>query len=113
MRLENLLTSIKRMTKPAGGRGKKAPYRTVVMRVPEPIAEKVESLINGYRILAINGLLTQDDLRRLEPWHSEFTPISKSEAIGKAKEILSQQKSADKAILELIEFLYGQSINFD
>jgi hypothetical protein len=30
--------------KPKGGRGKKAPYHTKLMRVPEPIAAQVEAL---------------------------------------------------------------------
>jgi hypothetical protein len=30
--------------KPKGGRGKKAPYRTKLMRVPEPIAAQVDAL---------------------------------------------------------------------
>lgn len=33
-----------------GGRGKKAPYKTVVIRVPEPLQEAVEQLIETYRI---------------------------------------------------------------
>ena len=96
------------MTKPMGGRGKKAPYLTTVMRVPTPIAEKVESLIEGYRLSAINGQITQDDLRRIEPWHSEYTPISKTEAIEKAKEILTQKKSARVSIIKLLQVLYGE-----
>jgi hypothetical protein len=96
------------MTKPLGGRGKKAPYLTTVMRVPTPIVEKVESLINGYRLSAIHGQMTQDDLRRIEPWHSEYTPISKTEAIEKAREILSQKKSAKVSILKLLQVLYGE-----
>ncbi len=36
--------------KPVGGRGRKAPYNTRIMRVPEPIADKVQTLIDEYRI---------------------------------------------------------------
>ena len=32
-----------------GGRGKKAPYKTVVIRVPEPLADTVNELIEDYR----------------------------------------------------------------
>ncbi|MBD2482090.1 hypothetical protein [Planktothrix sp. FACHB-1365] len=32
-----------------GGRGKKAPYQTVVIRVPEPLKDIVEQLIEEYR----------------------------------------------------------------
>lgn len=91
------------MSKPIGGRGKKAPYLTTIMRVPMPIAEKVKSLIEGYRLSAINGQITQDDLRRIEPWH---TPISKTEAIEKAREILTQKKSARISMQKLLQVLY-------
>lgn len=37
------------MTKPLGGRGKRAPYNTVMVRVPEPIKARVEKLIEEYR----------------------------------------------------------------
>lgn len=37
------------MSKPLGGRGKRAPYDTVMVRVPEPIKPKVEQLIEEYR----------------------------------------------------------------
>lgn len=32
-----------------GGRGKRAPYQTVVIRVPEPLADTVNQLIETYR----------------------------------------------------------------
>ena len=32
------------MSKPVGGRGKTAPYKTVMVRVPEPIKGRVEEL---------------------------------------------------------------------
>ena len=32
--------------KPVGGKGKKAPYKTKIMRVPEPLKEEVQCLIN-------------------------------------------------------------------
>lgn len=37
------------MSKPLGGRGRRAPYDTVMVRVPEPIKPKVEALIEEYR----------------------------------------------------------------
>lgn len=37
------------MVKPLGGRGKKAPYETIQMRVPLPIKSQVEQLIEQYR----------------------------------------------------------------
>ena len=37
------------MSKPVGGRGKKAPYETQQMRVPVPVKEEVNELITDYR----------------------------------------------------------------
>jgi len=43
------------MTKPVGGRGKKAPYETIQMRVPVPIKDRVNELINQFRDGALTG----------------------------------------------------------
>jgi hypothetical protein len=99
------------MNKPIGGRGKKAPYNTVVMRIPKPLAEKVERIVDWYRIAALEGIVTQDDLRRLEPWKSEYSCLGKSEAILRAKEILRQKKSAKQSLLKLLQVLYGLEID--
>lgn len=37
------------MSKPVGGRGKKAPYDTVMVRTPLPIKADVEALISAFR----------------------------------------------------------------
>lgn len=36
------------MTTPKGGRGKKAPYRTIQVRCPEPLKKEVAQLIERY-----------------------------------------------------------------
>ena len=43
------------MAKPLGGRGKRAPYETVMVRVPEPIKADVETLIAAYRDAVLAG----------------------------------------------------------
>ncbi len=43
----NLLTTI--MSKPIGGRGKKAPYETTHVRIPVDLKSKVEELVEAYR----------------------------------------------------------------
>ncbi len=37
------------MNKPKGGRGKRAPYETTVVRVPDPVLEQVEAICDAYR----------------------------------------------------------------
>lgn len=41
------------MVKPVGGRGKRAPYQTVQVRVPLPIKPEVEKLIEQYRAVML------------------------------------------------------------
>lgn len=41
------------MVKPTGGRGKKAPYQTMQMRIPLPIKSEVEELVERYRSLIL------------------------------------------------------------
>lgn len=43
------------LMKPKGGRGKKAPYETTVIRVPVPIRAEVESLIKQYQANALEN----------------------------------------------------------
>lgn len=43
------------MTKPKGGRGYKAPYQTHQVRVPDPIATQVHSLIERYQDYIADG----------------------------------------------------------
>lgn len=99
------------MIKPVGGRGKVAPYSTTTMRVPKPIADKVQNLIESYRVSAMNGLVTQDNSKEFKPQQLEHILTSKFEAIEKAKEILSQKQSAKKSIIKLLQVLYGGEIN--
>lgn len=51
------------MPKPVGGRGKRAPYETVQMRVPLPIKSEVEQLIASYR----NQVLQADSAAESDP----------------------------------------------
>ncbi len=62
---ENPLTGYS-MPKPKGGRGKIAPYRTTHLRVPEPIKDQIQSIIDDYR----ESLLNQEPI---EPSGKEFT----------------------------------------
>jgi chorismate mutase len=37
------------MSKPLGGRGKKAPYETVIIRIPIDVKEQVEEIVERFR----------------------------------------------------------------
>ena len=98
--------SIKMETKPKGGRGHKAPYKTKIMRVPEPIAYRLEELCDIYRQASLQGnwdgidgdlLVSTTPLDRLD----------KNQAMEEAKKILKQKKSARVSLEKLLQVLYG------
>jgi nitrate/nitrite-specific signal transduction histidine kinase len=43
------------MDKPKGGRGHKAPYRTTHLRVPDPIKDRLQAIIDQWREETNNG----------------------------------------------------------
>lgn len=84
------------MSKPLGGRGKKAAYVTTHMRVPEPIKAEVQSLVSRFH----------DDYSE-----DKTTPIaSLPVAIVLAKAILMQKKSARVSVKKLLTALYHTEI---
>lgn len=97
------------MTKPLGGRGKKAPYETAVIRVPVPLVPKVEKLIDDYRNLTIKGEESESDKYPKLPAASTLTTYS--EALEEAKKILTantkSKKSTADCIAKLLQVLYG------
>ena len=79
--------------KPVGGRGQKAPYNTCVMRVPEPIAEQVQALIDEYRLSIMSDKVEDKD---------SFIIIKISQLNSLFSSILRQRKSA-KVSFEKLE----------
>lgn len=79
-----------------GGRGKKAPYETTVIRVPKPLEHDVKKLISNYRN---------------EPSDPLGIKLSVDEAIEYAKSILKSKKSARVSLEKLLQVLYNQPIN--
>lgn len=74
------------MPKPVGGRGKRAPYETVQMRVPLPIKSEVEQLIASYR----NQVLETDSA-------AESAPLDMQQEL----ELLSAIKLVDRFVEEI------------
>jgi hypothetical protein len=89
------------MTKPKGGRGYKAPYETVVMRVPKPLEERIEKQIEDYRSQVIEGVQLED----------QKSLPSLDFAVLQAKEVLKQKKGARDSIEKLLQVLYGTKIS--
>ena len=92
--------------KPKGGRGCQAPYKTIVVRIPEALKSKVESIAFAYRDMVSNTELTQDDLSRICPDVFDYPLKTKIEAIQVAKKILKSKKSSRYSIQRLLRELY-------
>jgi hypothetical protein len=79
-----------------GGRGKKAPYQTSVVRVPVPVLEQVEQIVQAYRDSLESGAAP-----------SGAGHPTKAIALKEAEKILKQKKSARISMQMLIERLWG------
>lgn len=97
------------MTKPVGGRGKKAPYETTVIRVPLPMVPQVEQMIEDYRNLVVNN--QESEFTDNQKIAASFTLVSYSEALQRAKEILKSRKSAADSLVKLLQLLYGGTVS--
>ncbi len=84
------------MTKPVGGRGRKAAYETTHVRIPEPIKLEVERLIQRFH----------------QAYSDESTNLvtSLSEAVIVAQAILTQKKSARVSLEKLLTALYKAEV---
>lgn len=94
--LNKVVNRIFMTAKPVGGRGRKAPYVTTHVRVPEPLKHEVEKLIRQFHE---GGKL--DDSKRLTSLES---------AVDIAHEILTQKKSARVSMSKLLTAIYGESV---
>lgn len=88
-----------------GGRGKRASYKTVIVRLPEPLLERVNSLIMAFHdsvAASVNNCESEVDKK----------DVTGNNAISKLEEIIQsvrdqqpgfKEKSARKLIQELLE----------
>lgn len=84
------------MSKPKGGRGRKAPYETTVVRVPDPVLEQVEAICDAYR----NGEVL-----------SEKKPVTDFETIrAEVDEWRKQAKVGKEKLKNLLQLIYGLDV---
>lgn len=90
-----------------GGRGHKAPYDTTHVRVPVPLKPKVDILVEEYKNYVLEGKVSET-----EKWgvSAAMTLTSLDEALGIARSILKQKKSAKESLTKLLTALYGGEI---
>lgn len=99
------------MNKPLGGRGKKAPYETQIIRVPVPIVPKVQQIVDDYRNLVING--EESEFEKYPNLAACNSPVSYSEALLRAREIVKSKRSATESLAKLLQVLYGGTVSKD
>ena len=84
------------MNKPKGGRGKRAPYETTVVRVPNPVLEQVEEICDAYRSGEV--LLEQKPVTDFESIREQVDQWRKNAKVGKDK------------LQNLLQLIYGVDI---
>jgi len=79
------------MVIPKGGRGVKAPYETVVMRVPKPLEADILEQVHNFR----------EGKERVLEEH-----VSKQDMIALAKSLMAAKKSKKLALEKLLQVFY-------
>ena len=97
-----------------GGRGKKNPYKSVVIRVPEPLVGKIDLMVEAYR-QAVNqrsyeGIENTNLLCDSVSQSDSQSPLSKDEVLAKAKTIFKQKRSKKELFIKLLQVLVDESI---
>lgn len=88
------------MNKPRGGRGKKVPYSSLTVRVPEKLKEKIESIVDSYRDAILNGSEYKDN---------DYPSID--EIIELSKILLSGNATRKQIIEKLVMSIYKIDIS--
>ena len=97
------------MSMPIGGRGKKAPYETSVLRIPVPLVPKIQSMIDDYRNLVVDGQVSE--IEKYPKIAAASTLTSYSEALEEAKKIVKSKKSSAESLAKLLQVLYGGTVS--
>jgi hypothetical protein len=86
----------KAMDKPKGGRGKKVPYNSVTVRVPEELKGTVEALVDDYRQFILEGIESKS---KALPSIDEVRELS--------KQLLKGRTTRKDIIIKLVTSIYG------
>lgn len=80
------------MSKPLGGRGKRVPYSSRPMRIPDPLRSQVEKLVTAF-------YESEQESKSVE------LPDLNT-AIEEARNIIRSKKSARQSLQRMLTFLY-------
>jgi hypothetical protein len=97
------------MNKPLGGRGKKAPYETAVVRVPTDLMSAIDEMVESYRMSAMKGESLQ--VSEKSKFAISLIGVTYQEVIQETFKILRLKKSASESISRLLKFIYDVDIS--
>jgi hypothetical protein len=88
-----------------GGRGVKAPYGSKLLRVPLPIYNALDRIVERYKLWLSKRINPELDkpISNLK----FYSDVSYLEAIKKARNILKKNKTKEESILILLTYLYS------
>lgn len=98
------------MAKPVGGRGIKAPYETTHMRIPIPLKEQIEVIVEDYKeqVTKNINLLTSYQIS------SNSNPLTSLEDAKQiAKKLVKSKKSASQSLAKLLSELYQVEVKVE
>jgi hypothetical protein len=84
------------MNKPKGGRGKKVPYNSVTVRVPEDLKDTIDRLVSEYRQFILEGIETKNN---------DIPSIDETKEL--IKKLLKAKSSKIDTIIKLVMSIYG------
>jgi hypothetical protein len=87
------------MNKSRGGRGKKLPYNSVTVRIPENLKSQVEDLVSDYRQFILDGIENNNDNI---PSIDEIKQLS--------KQLLKSRATRKDIVIKLVMSIYGIEI---
>ena len=84
------------MDKPKGGRGKKAPYNSCTVRIPEDLKDSVETLVEQYRLFILEGI---------ESKSNSIPSIDEIKSLS--KQLLKGRSTRKDIAIKLVTSIYG------
>jgi len=84
------------MSKPKGGRGKKVPYNSITVRIPDDLKDTVDTLVDEYRQFILEGTeIKTNDIPSID----EIKELS--------KQLLKGRVTRKDIVIKLVMSIYG------
>ena len=95
------------MDKPVGGRGKKAPYKSVTIRVPEPIVKDISEYIDRYRNTVLKSNKGKEKLIDDTTMTVYSTLLTEGEILEICRLAKLKYRTRTDTIYEILKQLFG------